>query len=55
MAEHGKFRRVPEKAAKNQFKIALKHTNNAGKAALCFCVCNFARFEEMVLFETEFK
>ena len=50
-----KSRRIEEKAAKHQLKIAVLYTEPAtGKRALAHCTCNFTRHEDMASYEEEF-
>ena len=56
-----KIKRVVEKAAQNQLKIAVVFTETAkgpaqpAKKALTYCSINFVRFEDLAEFETAFK
>ena len=51
-----RIKRVEEKAAKHQLKIAVLHSDPATKKhTLTHCTCNFSRHEDMVNYETEFK
>ena len=48
-------KRVEEKAAKHQLKIAVLYTEPAsGKRIPAHCTCNFTRHEDMVSYEEEF-
>ena len=64
-AKVSRCRRVEEKSAKNQLKIAVQQTSDVvvekdgvkttqKKIIFPFCVVNFSRQEEMANFETEF-
>ena len=51
-----RIKRVEEKAAKHQLKIAVLHSDPATKKnTLTHCTCNFGRHEDMANYETEFK
>lgn len=55
LSQQSKHRRVPEKAQKHQLKTAQVFTNNQGQKALTYCAINFARFEDMEVFEGQYK
>ena len=51
-----RIKRVEEKAAKHQLKIAVLHSDPVTKKnTLTHCTCNFGRHEDMANYETEFK
>ena len=54
MFKNSKIRRVEEKAAKNQLKIAV-HMRQDGKLEQAFAKINFMSFEDMQSFEKEFN
>ena len=55
ISTQSRIKRVEEKAAKHQLKVAVIVRDPATKASVnTFYTCNFARHEDLVSYETEF-
>lgn len=58
LVHNSKIRRVDEKAAKNQVKtaqITTFETEKGKQMIMTYCTINFAKFEDMEVFEKEYK